>query len=55
MNWFQKHYGKGFMPILAVIFIVIFSLVFSFTFQWWTGVILFVCFVAIFWFNRNTQ
>jgi len=54
MNWFQKHYGTGIMPILAVVFIVGLSVALSISFHWWVGLAVFAGFVLLFWSQRNT-
>jgi len=55
MNWFQKHYGTGLMPILAVLFIVGVSVAFSISFRWYAGIIILAGFTLIFWSQRNTK
>jgi len=55
MNYFQKHYGTGIMPILAVLFIIGFSVAFSISFEWWVGIATFAGFAFLFWTQRNTK
>ncbi len=54
-NWFQKHYGTGVMPILAVIFILGLSIAFGISFHWWIGVSVLAVFVLLFWSQSNTK
>jgi len=55
MNWFQKHYGTGLMPILAVIFIIAFSIGLWIGISWVTGLSVLSIFIFIFWTQRNTK